>query len=280
MKTDTNIIDFNILEDDDRITAYLKGQMTDKEEQLFIKELNENRELREKAIATARLVKGLKQVGKEQDKAIMDSFLATSEQGLKNVLKDVTKDIVQGDDEIAAAYAAAVVPRQPKKPQPSNTQTAQNKARIFVFPKATKWLAAAASVICIVWLGVGYNNYRNTTGLGAEYDDVFTSSIYVRGANYQTESEKKLEKLFNDVKENKHIDEVIHDLNICWEISLMESYNDYTDYSAEIGWNLAIAYLKNNDRNGAKKVLKRLIKITEKSSAISQKSNELLRKIK
>lgn len=280
MKTDINTIDYKNLEDDDRITAYLKGQMTTEEEHLFIKELNENQELREKAIATARLVKGLKQVGTEQDKTIMDSFLATSKQGIMNTLKDITKDIVQIDDENAVPIAAAVVPRQTRRAQPSNTQTALNKARILVFPKATKWIAAAASVICIVWLGVGYNNYRNTTGLGAEYDDVFTSSIYVRGTNSQTESEKKLEKLFNDVKENKDIDEAIHDLNIFWELSQMEFFNDYTDYSAEIGWNLAIAYLKNNDRNGAKKVLKRLIKITEKSSAISQKSNELLGKIK
>lgn len=254
MKTDINTIDYKNLEDDDRITAYLKGQMTTEEEHLFIKELNENQELREKAIATARLVKGLKQVGTEQDKAIMDSFLATSEQGVNNVLKDVTKDGL-------------------------NTETIQKKARILLFPKATKWLAAAASVICIVWLGVGYNNYRNTTGLGAEYDDVFTSSIYVRGANYQTESEKKLEKLFNDVKENKHIDEAIHDLNICWEISLMESYNDYTDYSAEIGWNLAIAYLKDNDKKQALLVLEKLYLITDDESVLKEKAKELLERL-
>ena len=59
----------------------------------------------------------------------------------------------------------------------------------------------------------------------------------------------------------------------------METYNDYTDYSAEIGWNLAIAYLKDNDMKGAKKVLEKLIAITEQGSAINNESKKLLNKL-
>ena len=35
-------------------------------------------------------------------------------------------------------------------------------------------------------------------------------------------------------------------------LSTMETYNDYTDFSSEIGWNLAIAYLKDNNKKDAK----------------------------
>jgi hypothetical protein len=59
----------------------------------------------------------------------------------------------------------------------------------------------------------------------------------------------------------------------------METYNDYTDYSSEIGWNLAIAYLKDNNKKDAKIVLEKLIGITEKGSAVNGKAKELLEKL-
>ena len=68
MNTDINNIDPKLLEEDDRIVAYLKGQMSEEEEQSFLKELEDNPELKGKAISIARLVKGMKQVGSEQDK--------------------------------------------------------------------------------------------------------------------------------------------------------------------------------------------------------------------
>ena len=103
--------------------------------------------------------------------------------------------------------------------------------------------------------------------------------MIVRGADTPSKVEKKLEKLFTDVKENKNIDKVIHELSICWEISQMETFNDYTDYSAEIGWYLAIANLKDNNKKDAKKVLEKLISTTEQGSAIYNKSKELLEKL-
>ena len=59
----------------------------------------------------------------------------------------------------------------------------------------------------------------------------------------------------------------------------METYNDYTDYSAEIGWNLAIAYLKDNNKQEAKKVLEKLITTSEKGSAIYNTSKQLLKEL-
>jgi Tfp pilus assembly protein PilF len=59
----------------------------------------------------------------------------------------------------------------------------------------------------------------------------------------------------------------------------METYNDYTDYSSEIGWNLAIAYLKDNNKKDAKVMLEKLISSSEDSSAIHSKAKELLEKL-
>ena len=69
-----NIIDETLLLEDEKIAKYLKGMMTAEEEQEFMQELESNDELKSKAIATARLVKGMKEAGTARDEEIMDDF--------------------------------------------------------------------------------------------------------------------------------------------------------------------------------------------------------------
>ena len=267
MIKDINNIDPKLLEEDDRIVAYLKGQMTVEDEQQFMKDLEDNPDLKEKAIVTARLVKGLKQVGEEQDKDIRGAFLASSEHGVEAVAKRVTQ-----------IENAAIVAEQERTGPYYRRAEPEIAAKTPTIRRIT-WLAIAASLVGIVWLGIGYNNYRHTTGLGEEFGNVFSSSMIVRGADSPSKVEKKLEQLFTDVKENKNIDNAIHELSLCWEISQMETYNDYTDYSAEIGWNLAIANLKDNNKKEAKKILEKLITTSEEGSAIYKTSKQLLEEL-
>lgn len=276
MIKDINNIDPKLLEEDDRIVAYLKGQMTVEEEQHFMKELEDNPDLKEKAIVTARLVKGLKQVGEDQDKDIRGAFLASSEQGVEAVAKRVT----QIENAAIVAEQEAVYAERERTGTYYRKAEPEERAKTRPIRRVSSWMAIAASLVGVVWLGIGYNNYRHTTGLGEEFGDAFSSSsMIIRGADTPSEAEKKLKQLFTDVKENKNIANAIHELSLYWEISQMETYNDYTDYSAEIGWNLAIAHLKDNDKSSAKKVLEKLIKTSEEGSAISHKAKELLEEL-
>ena len=245
-----------LLEEDDRIVAYLKGKMSEEEEQQFMKELKENPELKAKAIAVARLVKGLKEVGTEQDKKTQDAFLAFSDEWVETAVKQAINT---------------------QEKEPAEAETKKTKT-ISIYRTAT-WLSIAASLICIIWLGLTYNNYRKTTGLGDEYVDAFDTGIFVRGEENTGEAEKKLSALFQNVKDNRDLDETIHELSLCWELSTMEVYNDYTDYSADIGWNLAIAHLKDNNKKDAKAVLEKLVFDSEEGSAIREKAKELLEKL-
>ena len=248
MIKDTNNIDPKLLEEDDRIAAYIKGQLSAEEEQLFLKELEDNPELKEKAIVTARLVKGLKQVGDEQDKDIRGAFLASSEQGVETVTKHITRQ----------------------------------RAKTIPIRKVSTWIAVAASVVCIVWLGIDYTNYKHTTGLGEEYySDVFSdisSDDIARGSNSHNDAKKKLEKLFASVKNGVDLDNTIHELSLCWELSAMDS-SDYTNYSAQIGWNLAIAYLKDNNKKEAKIILEKMTTLCTKDSPMGKKVRELQEKL-
>ena len=56
-----------------------------------------------------------------------------------------------------------------------------------------------------------------------------------------------------------------------WELSKQDTYNDYTDYSPYIGWNLAIGYLRNYEKTKAKDVLVEMKELYPEESAIGSK---------
>ncbi len=259
--------------EDDRIVAYLTGQMSDEEGKLFLKELEDNADMKEKAIIIARLVKGLKEVGREKDRDILDVLLASDKLDVENALMESLR--IRAHTESHDCQFATC--------QSSLTSIAKVEGDKLAIPKrkqpVNKWLAIAASLVIIIWFGVEFSMYNTTTSLAEQYGNEFTSSVVTRGAVSQSGASRKLEKLFCDVKKNNNIDNAIHELTLCWELSTMETYNDYTDYSAEIGWNLAIAHLKDNDKSDARKVLKRLVETSESGTAINQKAKELLRKL-
>jgi hypothetical protein len=245
MEKELDRIDPILLKQDDRITLYLKGKMTPQEEQAFLKELNNNPELKARAVALARLVKGMKEVGKTQDENVIGAILAADENDMKSVARNATT----------------------------------RKAKVVPMRTMAKWLSMAASILLVVWLGIGYHDYRTTTGLGEEYGTQFTTSQLTRGAGEPSEVDTRLAQLFDNVANKKDLDNTLHELSLCWELSTQETYNDYTDYAPEIGWNLTIGYLKDNNRKQAKAILEKLIDITHEGSAIGDKARELLNQI-
>jgi hypothetical protein len=247
MENEFNNIDERLLLEDERIAKYLKGKMTADEEQLFLQELGTNAELKEKAVAMARLAKAMKEVGIASDKDVVSEFLDVDSDTVKTVAKD------------------AIVTKK--------------KGKIITWRRTVTWLSAAASVALLVWGGFSFNDYRKTTGLGEEYSSVFTSSQFTRGGEDNAEVENKLAKLFDNVASKQDLDNTLHELSLCWQLATKETYNDYTDYAPEIGWNLAIGHLKNNDKKKAKEVLTKLIDITPEGTAIGDKARELLKKV-
>lgn len=245
MEKELDNIDPALLEQDDRITLFLKGKMPPQEEQVFMQELNNNPELKTRAIALARLVKGMKEVGKTQDENVIGAILATDENDVKSVARNATT----------------------------------RKAKVVPMRTMAKWLSMAASILLVVWLGIGYHDYRTTTGLGEEYGTQFTTSQLTRGAEEPTEVDTRLAQLFDNVANKKDLDNTLHELSLCWELSTQETYNDYTDFAPEIGWNLAIGYLKDNNRKQAKAVLEKLIEIAPEGTAIGDKVSELMKRM-
>ena len=109
MNDNENSVQEKDLLNDERISRYMQGKMNADEESAFMEELNNNEDMRNHAIAQARLVKGMKQV----DEELKDAFRQSDEQTIRRIA---------------------------------------NKA-IGIKKHSARWLAIAASIVFIVFVG-------------------------------------------------------------------------------------------------------------------------------
>ena len=229
MNDNENILQEKDILNDERISRFLQGKMDTDEEAAFMEEMKNNDDLRNQAIAQARLVKGMKQV----DEELKDAFRQADEQTIKRIAK-----------------------------QASETSVSKKSS--------AHWLAIAASVVFIVFVGFKSYDYYDTTSLGKKFANTFPTSTIIRGeANADVDTE--LTTLFNNVAEGKDLDNTTSRLKKLWELSKQDTYNDYTDYAPYIGWNLAIGYLRNYEKAKAKEILMEMKEIYPEESAIGSK---------
>jgi len=91
---------------DERISRFLQGKMDADEEAAFMEEMKNNEDLRNQAIAQARLVKGMKQV----DEELKDTFRQVDEQTIKRIAKEASEASVSKKSSTRwLAIAASVV---------------------------------------------------------------------------------------------------------------------------------------------------------------------------
>ncbi len=226
MNEKENIIQEKDLVNDERISRFMQGLMGPDEETAFQIELKNNEELRNQAVAQARLVKGMKQV----DEELKEMFRHTDEQTIRNIANQVT--------------------------------TRKNRS--------TRWLAIAASIVFIVFVGIKSYDYYDTTSLGRKHANTFPTSTIIRG-EVHADVDTELTTLFNNVAEGKDLDNTTSRLQTLWELSKQDTYNDYTDYAPYIGWNLAIGYLRNYEKTKSKDVLVEMKELYPEESAIGSK---------
>jgi len=140
---------------------------------------------------------------------------------------------------------------------------------------SARWLAIAASIVFIVFVGFKSYDYYDTTSLGKEYANTFPTTSIIRGET-NTAVETELSTLFNNVAECKDLDNTTSRLATLWELSKQDTYNDYTDYAPYIGWNLAIGYLENYEKAKAKEVLKKMKQVYPVGTALGDKVVQLI----
>lgn len=140
------------------------------------------------------------------------------------------------------------------------------------------WMSIAASFALILTVGYHIYDYSSTTRLGREYASAFPTSSIIRGEENEDVSET-LTVLFDNVANGDNLDSTITQLETLWELSQSDIYNEYTTYEPYIGWNLAIAHLRNHDRKEAKAALEELQQINPIGTVIGDKTLELLNEL-
>ena len=231
---------------DDMLSRYIKGQLSDTEEMDFKRLISDNTELRDKAIATARLVRAMSEVGSKQDHDTIEKIKLATENDVKF---------------LASTVSGAMV----KKP------------RLLAFRKFIVSFSAAASILLCVFGGYKYYKYEQVTSLGSEYLEYFPASEFSRGESNGVSV--LLNELYLDIKTKHNLDAAISRLSEMWIESQSDTFNDYTEYMPEIGWMLANAYLRDNDKTKASEVLDVLIAESPEGTAMGDKARELKEKI-
>lgn len=232
------------LTDVELIERFLCGNMDADEEARFIASLNADEQRRSKAIAMAYLVKAMKAEGSRHDRQLIQAMSSLDR-----------SDVAQ-----VAARAAG----------------GHKKGKLLYGFITT--LSVVAAIVIVFWGSRYYIDYRHTTRLADEYATAFVMEPAATRGTGDEEVARTMSRLFASVRSGKRLLVVQDRLSKLWKLSLQPTYNDYTPYSSLIGWNLAIAYLKNNDKTRAREVLTVLASHAD-SDAVRAKAAELLAKL-
>lgn len=230
---------------DQQVDKFLRNQMSEEEATAFMSELSSDVEKKERARIIALMIKSMDKVGIERDRQIVNQIRGLSKAEFKKLI--------------------GIKP-----------------TLISLFSKAMKYGIAACVVCILTFGGYKYYYYQQTVSLGnAEYY-AYVADINLegshRGDNANIEIESKLLILFSNVKNVIKISAAIKELESIYEEALSEEslYNNYVD---DIAWNLAIAYLKDGNREKPLILLEDMIKRNEGYSEITLPAKELIKKI-
>ena len=119
------------------------------------------------------------------------------------------------------------------------------------------WISIAAGLVVLITIGYHLYDRSQTIALGRQYAQVFPVETIIRGEEDEDVA-NTLTALFNNVTNGEDLENTIAQLDGLWALSQSDIYNGYTTYEPYIGWNLAIAHLRNNDKKETKGVLKQM----------------------
>lgn len=210
---------------DERIEAFLRGEMIAEEEAAFKQEIRQDPELRSRAMTIASLIKGVKAKETERENDAINSVVKSNQSKLRPVL----------------------------------------------------WWACSVAAVFAIFFGV-YKDRRYNM-LDATVSPYYTQYNITDISRGETDSVTivHLYNLFSQIQEKRNVSDVIKELEPIY-ISLEEDFT-YNAYANDISWNLALAYIKDDQIDKAIPILEKL-KNENPNTPISTKANELLKKLK
>ena len=207
---------------DERIDAFIRGEMSAEEETAFKSEIQEDPELRSQVLATVSLIRGIRIQNAEKEQAILHDY-------------------------------------------------ASNRVRSILL-----WACSIAAVFAIMF---GYSKDRRYDELSCIISPYYTEYSMSDISRGETDSATvaHLYTLFNNIKEQRNVTNNIKELEPIY--ATLETDFTYNAYANDIAWNLALAYIKNDQTDKAIPVLEKLEK-DNPDTPISMQAGKLLRAIR
>ena len=308
----------NSMEDfDKRVERFLKKQLTHEEELAFIEALKADKTLLERAKTLALAIDEMGKLRSERDAAVLKDIASLDEKAYQTAIwsndqmshfddltnrflkKQLTSEeeaqylnklkeipalrkraqvialAVEQMGEVSKEASRDLIGRIGKQSEAAFRRVAQLPAKqVRLWPRVARYAAAASVIFFVGFGGYKYYQYDQTISLGAEYYQPM-DAIY---RSPEDNTIKELAKVFKNVETGDNLTETITQLTKFYSLAKSDEYSDYSLYTVDIAWNLAIAHLKDNDRKAAIKILEEIIQDNQ-GKAIADKAAELIKKI-
>lgn len=151
----------------------------------------------------------------------------------------------------------------------------ENTAKTRVRP-ILLWACSVAAVFAIFFGIYKEHRYRMLDATVSPYRMEYDMSDYTRG-DLDSTAIAHLYGLFNQIYENRSVSDIIKELEPIYN-SLDDNFT-YNAYANDIAWNLALAYVKDDQIDKAISILQKL-KADNPDTPISAKAENLLKAIK
>lgn len=139
------------------------------------------------------------------------------------------------------------------------------------------WWACSAAAVCVIVFSIfKAQRYRTLEGTISPYNAQYDICDISRG-DVDSVTVAHLYSLFNQIQTQRNVTNVIKELEPIYA-SLDADYT-YHPYANDIAWNLALAYVKDDQIDKAKPVLE-MLKEENPETPIYLKADELLKKLK
>lgn len=157
------------------------------------------------------------------------------------------------------------------KPSAANiTPQQKTPSRSFI------WWACSAAAICVIFFSIfKAQRYKTLDEAIAPYYTQYNMSALSRG-DADSVTISHLYSLFNQIPKQRNVTNIIKELEPIY--ASLDSNYTYNPYANDIAWNLALAYIKDDQIDKAISVLEKL-KEDNPEAPISIKAEELLKKL-
>ena len=223
---------------DERIEAFLRGEMSAEEETAFKQEIRQNPELRSRAMAMTSLIKVLHDQNSARE---------------ANIIRE---NAPQGHFHIVADKEIPLTPKPRVRP--------------------ILWWACSVAAVFALFFGIYKDHrYRTLDSTVSPYYTEYDMNDISRG-DVDSVAIAHLYTLFAQIQQNRNMSSIIKELETIY--NTLDDDFTYNAYANDIAWNLALAYVKDDQIDKAIYILQKL-KVDNPDTPIYNKADELIKKL-